>query len=275
MNLFKCVLKEKERSSLKKLFVISDIHGELSMLKELLTFWDPENEILVIAGDMVDRGENPYETVVHLLALQHHYPGQVKLLKGNHEDLFLEWLDDPEGRRSFFPNGGGRKTILSFMAILPDMAAFVDGDGKFIVSHSELASLIKERFPAVIQAIRDLSLSYRKGDFLIVHAGIRLDLPFKEQDATDLLWIRQEFYGEDVTNDTGLQIVFGHTPTPVLTRTTNTDVWMSSCKTKIGIDGGAVFGGTLNGLKINTETNELEMIQVKHPFLDGYQNDAL
>ncbi len=260
---------------MKKLFVLSDIHGEISMLKELLTHWDSQNEILVIAGDMVDRGENPYETVVHLLALEKTYPDRVKLLKGNHEELFLDWLDDPEGPRSFFPNGGGRKTILSFLNNLPERGSYVDDDNKFIVSHAELASLIKAEYPAIIQAIRDLLLSYRNGDFLIVHAGIRLNNQLNQQEQADLLWIRDEFYGADVQNDTGLRVVFGHTPTPVLTKTTNTDVWMSTCKTKIGIDGGAVFGGTLNGLKIDTETGALETIQVKHPTLAGYKNDAL
>jgi serine/threonine protein phosphatase 1 len=45
-------------------FAIGDIHGSVNELENLLQQWNPENERLVLLGDLVDRGENPYEVLI-------------------------------------------------------------------------------------------------------------------------------------------------------------------------------------------------------------------
>ncbi len=48
-----------------------------------------------------------------------------------------------------------------------------------------------------------------RGDYLFVHAGVRPEVPFEEQQADDLLWIRRPF----LTRNNGLPytVVHGHT----------------------------------------------------------------
>lgn len=85
---------------------------------------------------------------------------------------------------------------------------------------------------------------------MFVHAGVNLLLKdWKNSNTNDFRWIRNPFIYEK--NDTGKIIVFGHTPTMFIRSEMKSDIWISPCKTKIGIDGGAIYGGMLHGLRIN------------------------
>lgn len=62
------------------------------------------------------------------------------------------------------------------------------------------------------------------------------------------MWIREPFH--QGKNNTGKTIVFGHTITPMLHGDMQTtDLWQSDGK--IGIDGGAIFGGSVHGVIFN------------------------
>ncbi len=81
-------------------FVVSDIHG---FYNELLVGLgkagydkNDDNHILVVAGDVFDRGPGAIEVYEYLKSIPQ---DRLVLLKGNHEDLYLELLgkDYPEG----------------------------------------------------------------------------------------------------------------------------------------------------------------------------------
>src|SRR6185503_21179174 len=80
-----------------------------------------------------------------------------------------------------------------------------------------------------------------------VHAGVNPLLPLVEQNAEEMLWIRQEF----LTNPHLLPytVVFGHTPH----RAVRFDL-----PYKVGIDTGLVYGGKLSCL----EVTEKQLYQV-------------
>lgn len=73
----------------KKMFVVSDIHGHCSLLKNALqkAGFDKDNEehLLVCCGDYFDRGNENVEVLKFFERLKHKV-----LLRGNHEDLLLE-----------------------------------------------------------------------------------------------------------------------------------------------------------------------------------------
>lgn len=75
----------------KKFFVVSDIHGHYTLLKEMLdnVGFDNENEnhIIVCCGDYFDRGNENLEVLKFFERLKHKV-----LLRGNHEDLLLKLL---------------------------------------------------------------------------------------------------------------------------------------------------------------------------------------
>ena len=76
---------------MKKLFVVSDIHGHYTILKEALDRGgfdklDPEH-LLICCGVYFDRGNENMEVLRFFEGLRHKV-----LLRGNHEDLLLKLL---------------------------------------------------------------------------------------------------------------------------------------------------------------------------------------
>ena len=74
---------------MKKLFVVSDVHGHFTLLKEALdrAGFEKENEnhLLVCCGDYFDRGRENLAVLKYFERLNHKV-----LLRGNHEDLLMK-----------------------------------------------------------------------------------------------------------------------------------------------------------------------------------------
>lgn len=218
-------------------FVIGDIHGCLSHLQKLLKRWNPDKERLIFLGDLIDRGEDSYGVVKLAMKLRNEYGAVV--LGGNHEKMFLEWLEAPLLYTDDLYRYGGQATLDSF---------FSEKQVKFR-SPVRLAARLKQDFSEEIAFLSSLSDYKVYDEHILVHAGIDLEIPdWKKSGSYCFRTIREPFhFGE---NESGKTIVFGHTPTKRLHRDKRNDVWISPCQTKIGIDGGAVFGGFLHGLVI-------------------------
>lgn len=76
----------------RKIFVVSDIHGNYSLLKKALDKVgfdkDDDNHLLVCCGDYFDRGHENVEVLKFFERLKHSV-----LLRGNHEDMLLKLLE--------------------------------------------------------------------------------------------------------------------------------------------------------------------------------------
>ena len=78
-------------SYFRKIFVVSDVHGHYTLLKEALDSVGFEkenpNHLLVCCGDYFDRGRENLEVLRFFERLKYKV-----LLRGNHEDLLLKLL---------------------------------------------------------------------------------------------------------------------------------------------------------------------------------------
>lgn len=221
---------------MNQVFVISDIHGSFKMLEKLLTKWKRDEQQLIFLGDYINRGEEslPVLQLVKQLVDEHH----AIALKGNHEAMFLEWMDVPERRTQMFINIGGIATIQSLKTFVLERDLTIE----------QLVASIRDEHGHIIDWIESLPLYYRWDHYFFAHAGIN---PYVEQPEDsldeDLLWIRDEF--TQFPHRAVETIVFGHTPTTNLNDDMSSKVWLSPCRKKIGIDGGASYlGGRLNGI---------------------------
>ena len=213
------------------IYAIGDIHGNLDLLKRLLEKIqpDPARDQLVFMGDYIDRGPNPKGVVDYVLGLKRlANPQQVICLKGNHEAMFLNFL---QGRDlELFLFNGGLSTLRDYWG--------EDWD------HLEQLVLPPEHR----KFFEELRLYYETPDYLFVHGGLKPGVPPAKQDEEDLLWIRGDFIAS--MEDFGKKVIFGHTPfqQPLV------------MPNKIGIDTGAAYGNRLTCLKLPRE----EFISVGH-----------
>lgn len=224
---------------MNKIFAVGDVHGQYTMFKELLDYWDEEKEQLVLLGDLGDRGEDPkacFELARHLVEEK----GAICLM-GNHEVMLANFLEQPNQAAASYEMNGGMVTVQSLLN---------RQEGSY--DAAELAEEIKSQYPWLLPFLKSRPLTFEWESYVFVHAGVDLTLDdWKDTTDYSYVWIREGFY--DQPNHTGKMIVFGHTITPMLHgKQVNTDIWQSG-DGLIGIDGGAVYGGTLHGVVFDRE----------------------
>ncbi|EIR5698127.1 serine/threonine protein phosphatase [Listeria monocytogenes] len=222
---------------MKPIFAVGDVNGEITLLDELLENWDKEQERLLFVGDLIDRGENPAAVLRRVKALADQTGAIV--LKGNHEQMLLDFLENPSGKMHYYLSQGGMETIQSLIADSLDKKMTPEG----------LAERVKEEAAELIDFIRNLPLYYEEGKYVFVHAGVDLTKKdWHDTEERDFFWIREPFlFGQ---NKTGKVFIFGHTPVQNLHIDESSGIWVSEDKTRLDIDGGAVFGGELHGVVV-------------------------
>lgn len=215
-----------------RVYAIGDVHGCLDRLAALhaaigedLERHPVDDVRLVHCGDYVDRGPDS-AGVIALLAARSAEDPRVICLRGNHEEYFEGFCDDPERWGPSWMRNGGIETLQSYGI----------ASGK-IRPGGDLSALARAFNAGCPQAHRDFvarcAYMVRFGDFAFVHAGIRPGIPLEDQDEHDLTWIREPFHSDD--RDHGAVIVHGHTPVEAPDVRAN----------RINIDTGAVYGGPL------------------------------
>lgn len=203
-----------------RLLAIGDIHGCNRKLQRLLAQidLDPDADRLVFIGDYIDRGPDIRGVIETIIALKETCPNVV-CLRGNHEDMFINYFLEGRDEELFFANDGGT-TLSSYGLTLADARS---GRG-FPEDH--------------LRFLASLPLSYETEAYFFVHAGLRPGISLAGQSPEDFLWIRHEFI--DSEYNFCKTVVFGHTPIyrPLFE------------KNKIGIDTGAVYGGHLTCIEL-------------------------
>lgn len=189
-------------------YAIGDVHGCLPQLIELERLIGGDaarfkgEKWIVMLGDYVDRGAYSAQVIEHLL--QPAPPGFRRVcLMGNHEQMMLDFLDDPATHGYWLDEGGG-ETLLSYGVDLTSNDGLMHPKGKIPGPHR--------------QALHDMPISLALPGWFFVHAGIRPGLSLSAQSDQDLIWIREPFLNSPLPD--GLRIVHGHTPAaqPVVTR---------------------------------------------------------
>jgi serine/threonine protein phosphatase 1 len=215
-----------------RFFIVGDIHACPQELETLLTSLALQSEDrLVCLGDYVDRGPGAREVVELLLGLKAEGVCDMIFLKGNHEDMFLDFLDYPGRYGEAFLFNGGNTTIQSYG--LPATLAGREAAAALPPAHLAFFLSLQTTFPAE--------------ETLCVHAGVNPLRPLDQQNEEDLLWIRQEFIFHP--HSFPYTVVFGHTP--------HREAFFD-LPYKVGIDTGLVYGGKLSCL----EMTEKKLFQI-------------
>jgi serine/threonine protein phosphatase 1 len=216
--------KTKNHFLMSDIYAIGDIHGCLDRLEHLLEEVNPDlhRHKLVFIGDYIDRGPNSRGVVEYIIRLKERYPPEnIICLKGNHEAMFLDFLNGRE--RQLFLLNGGLTTLKEYWGDYWDRQSSL----RLPPEHEEFYAGLKKY--------------YATADYIFVHGGLKPGVSLEEQDEEDLLWIRVEFIVS--FEDFGRRVIFGHTPMRAPLVMPN----------KIGIDTGCVYGNFLTCLRLPGE----------------------
>lgn len=190
-----------------KTFVIGDVHGRCAQMLVLLEMIprDESYDTLVFLGDLIDRGPDAPGCVEHVLKLHRNNSGKVICLRGNHEQMLLDFIEGT-GNIWITPVTGGERTFEQYA-------------GENLVINTEIdieeaRNTIENRIPQEhLEFFRERPFYYEDEHAFYVHAGLEHGKHPSETSPQLLLWTRDmDFY----KNYRGKPCVFGHTPTPFL-----------------------------------------------------------
>jgi serine/threonine protein phosphatase 1 len=242
-KLFAPPSKEKKKaapSCSRLLYAIGDIHGRYDLLVRLLDVIEEDiaqtknvshPPIIVFLGDYIDRGAFSRDVVDCIVALQRRKDIEVQVLKGNHEQALLLFLDDAEIGAAWLVHGAA-PTLSSYGVSLPGLRP----------DRLELEKIRNDLIMALGQEhllfYKELKLYFAQDDYAFVHAGIRWGAPVDRQAEEDLLWIRQGFLDSEARE--AHVVVHGHTPSETVYIGPN----------RIGVDTGAYATGVLSAIRL-------------------------
>jgi serine/threonine protein phosphatase 1 len=221
-----------------RIYAIGDLHGRLDLLEEVLARIDADlatcpiaRSIHVFLGDYIDRGPCSRQVLDRMIARSRTH--ETIGLRGNHEAMIFQFFETPDVLDQW-RRFGGLETLISY-GLVPSLR-------NDPVERARLSVELERVLPREHRAfLLDLQSSFRCGDFLFVHAGIRPDVPLSRQREEDLLWIRDDFLVHE--GDYEAVVVHGHSPVVLPDVRPN----------RINIDTGAYATGRLTCLALERE----------------------
>lgn len=216
---------------MSSILAVPDIHGHRAELERVLRLADAQRGAdarIVFLGDLIDRGPDS-RGVIDMLIDGIAGGRDWIVLRGNHDQLFLDFLADAQTRVPGLRRGSG-------------WLGGNIGGMETLRSYGALESAERGDWPAVARAVPEahrrflnsLPFCFETEAQFFVHAGIRPGVPLAAQDPEDMLWIRGAFHAD--TRDHGKLIVHGHTPIDAPTHYGN----------RVNLDAGTGWGRPLN-----------------------------
>ena len=140
-----------EEQGIMRYYVISDVHGYYTQMKSALEkagfFSDTTPHKLIMLGDLFDRGYEAKQ--LQRFILEQMEQDKIILIRGNHEDLFVELVTTDAGMPySYHKSNGTYDTALQLTGFDPVMAS---------IRHYDFADAAKDTpfYKEIIQAMLD------------------------------------------------------------------------------------------------------------------------
>ncbi|MEM8979237.1 MAG: metallophosphoesterase [Pseudomonadota bacterium] len=214
-------------------FAVGDIHGSLEKFRKILIAIEQRDIAapIVFVGDYIDRGDRSADVLLGLMELDE--APRVTCLKGNHEVMLLEFLEDPQTQYRFWIQNGGLQTLWSYglRSIDPD-ASPEDID--------EIAEGLNSAMgQKTLDWLNSLPTMWNSGNVYVTHAGADPARKMTEQYEDVLLWGHRAFGRQE--REDGIWVLHGHT---IVDQPICADG-------RISIDTGAYASGRLTGAYVS------------------------
>nr|WP_315161518.1 metallophosphoesterase family protein [uncultured Flavobacterium sp.] len=218
--------------------VIGDIHGGLRALHQIMERANvTKNDTLIFLGDYVDGWSQSPQVLDFIIDLK--TKQNCVCIRGNHDDLLLEWLDESKDNLLWYKHGG-EATVLAYESVSAE---------------------IKQKHIEFLKSLENFYLDEQRR--LFVHAG------FTNMNGVDFEYFPGLFYWDRTLWETALaldktlktddifypkrltlynEIYIGHTPVTRIGETTpikKANIW--------NVDTGAAFKGPLTIMDVDTK----------------------
>jgi serine/threonine protein phosphatase 1 len=221
----------------QRVYAVGDVHGRFDLFTALADAVEADDAArgsaesqVILLGDLIDRGPDSAAVLAEARAWQRRR--DLRVLCGNHEEMFLRSFDNAKVFRNFL-SFGGRETLLSYPI---DAQEFQAAD--FDQAQAMMVKAVPDEDVEFMAGFEDFVVV---GDYLFVHAGIRPGERLEDQRVQDLRWIREPFLSHPDPH--GHVVVHGHTIT------SEPEIGHN----RIGIDTGAYLSGRLTALGLQGE----------------------
>lgn len=221
-----------------KTYVIGDIHGGLRALKDLLQQLNLQDEDqLIFLGDYVDGWSDSAHVVSYLIQIKEEL--NCRFIRGNHDDLVLQWLTTDFNNEKWLQHGGestkktyehlDQTTINLHVNFLENLENYIIDDQNRLFLHAGFSNMSGPQFE-----YHDDTVYW---DRTLWETALSLNPQIKKDDKVypKRLKLFREIY-------------IGHTPVTRLGHTTPinaVNIW--------NVDTGAAFKGPLTALEINSK----------------------
>ena len=229
----KIKIEKINENDYNRIFVMSDIHGQYDLFLKMLDRIDLKREdLLVIIGDICDRGKKSYEIYMKCMKMRK-LGYNLKFILGNHEDMLLEDLENDYPIR-----------YETEYSVFRNSKYFENKDMKNWHEENFL-----EEIEWLVKWLKNCPLIISGNENIFVHAGLDLKKGLEKQEKETVLWIREEFWlmeNVELEEYKGKNIYFGHTP--------NINGRISKKTDRIkGIDCGAFFTHFLGCIEVKSQ----------------------
>ena len=219
-------------------YIVGDLHGRFDLLFRMITLIENDAEDLgltkpkiVFVGDYVDRGPQSDRVLALLVTLKSDPAWDITTLKGNHEEMLLNFLAAPTDTRSWLAHGGF-ETLMSYG--LTSVTENSPND-LLMAGARELSDLMGDE---VIEFLNALELSYTSGNIFVSHAGADPARPVNDQKEKSLVWGSSKFRSRPRRD--GIWVAHGHFA----------ETEASADFGRISVDTGAYYSNTLTAARL-------------------------
>lgn len=175
---------------------LGDIHGRADLLDRALA--QAPDCLIVCVGDYIDRGDHSAEVLRTLSARP-----DIICLSGNHEEMMLDFLAQPQKNGPRWLRYGGLQTLASF-----GIAGVSEGTTGAALDKAADA-LRSAMGPDLLHWLTTRPTLWQSGNVAVVHAAADPALPLDDQDPRTLHWGHADF--DRVTREDDIWVLHGHT----------------------------------------------------------------
>ena len=235
----------------RRILAVSDIHGNLAWLRGLLAraALDP-GDVLVIVGDLLEKGPESLETLRFVMDLSKTRP--VYCVMGNCDGLCLNLRP---------ARGHGVHDLMGYLRFHPESLVWqLAAEAGFPLRSADdlpaLGGLLETAFPREMAFLRAMPTVLETDDYVFVHGGV----PSYEHMEDLSAWAcmkNDDFMGQG--HSFPKYCVVGHWPTTLYrVHSPDADPLVDRTRRILSIDGGCVLkrGGQLNGVLLPRSPSE-------------------